>query len=92
MCQPQTSARAPLSSTVRRKPMPVPEPEDTLRSNKWVKISLNLFLLGIFGAIGIGALMERRWEAVPLGLIFCALGVYSIFLVVASVRTLPRRD
>jgi hypothetical protein len=56
-----------------------------------VRICLGLFLFTVFGAIGVGALMEDRWEALPLSLIFSALGIYSLLRAVTAFRVRRHR-
>jgi hypothetical protein len=69
--------------------MATPQSKEAFSSSRWVKTGLGLFLFAIFGAVGVGALMEGRWEATPLGLIFSALSVYSLFRAVVAFRAPP---
>ena len=69
--------------------MSVPEHKKALIAGRWVKFSLGLVLFAVFGVVGIGALSEQRWEAMPLGLIFSVLSAYSLYRTVVTIRA-PR--
>jgi hypothetical protein len=69
--------------------MATPESKAAFSSNRLVKTGFGIFLFAVFGAIGVGALMERRWEAAPLGLIFSVLSLYSLFRAVIAFRASP---
>lgn len=71
--------------------MAISESEKSLRSSMWIKFGCGLFLFAAFGTIGIGALSESRWEAIPLALIMLSLSVYSFFRAVTALLTATRR-
>ena len=48
-----------------------------MAGTKIFKVIANAVLAILFGLLGIGALLECRWEAVPLAGIFTAFAVYS---------------
>lgn len=47
--------------------------------NKWLSAACGFFLAAVFAAVGIGAFLERRLEAVPLGLIMSFIALIGFW-------------
>lgn len=60
--------------------------EQTMLKNGPAKASLNLLLAILFGAIGLGAALDGRMQALPLAFIFGALALYSIAMAWRVIR------
>lgn len=52
-----------------------------------MQVGANMVLAVLFAAIGVGAAMEKRFEAMPLALIFGALATYSVMRAVRVLRS-----
>ncbi len=54
--------------------------------NKWLSAGCGFFLAAVFGVIGIGAFLERRLEAIPIGLIMSFLALYALWSALKCLR------
>ncbi|WP_273456360.1 hypothetical protein [Nevskia ramosa] len=54
--------------------------------NKWVAAGCGFFLATVFAVIGIGAFLEHRLEAIPLGLIMSFLAANGFWSAMKRLR------
>jgi hypothetical protein len=55
-------------------------------SNSHTSAVLNVLLALLFAAIGVGAAVEKRLEALPLALLFVTFAVYSVMRAIRVLR------